>query len=133
MPTRVIVRQTGEVSGRHFVERGRPSRTGPPRAAGPDRRSVEIDLGSWLTMIVVWPRAQLPIAFLAALLESGIADRQDLVEDQDLADRLERDGIGQPGRHAARKCFRCIRANGCSSANARIWSTCGGARSATAP
>ena len=47
-------------------------------------------------------RVQLPVARLAALLESRITDGEDLVEDQDFAHRPERDRVGQPRRHAAR-------------------------------
>ncbi len=45
---------------------------------------------------------QLAVARLAALLEPGVADGEDLVEDQHVAHRPEGDRVGQPRGHAAR-------------------------------
>src|SRR5262245_35334542 len=46
--------------------------------------------------------AELPIASLAPLLKTRVADRKDLVQNQNLANSLERDGIGQSRAHPTR-------------------------------
>src|SRR5262249_41641309 len=50
----------------------------------------------------VTSRAQLAMTLHATRLESGITDREDLVENQDLTHGLEGDRVGEAGGHAAR-------------------------------